>query len=104
MIMKMLGLTPDPLVRTLFAFFICVLMITLVVLVVWVLVFCYQQESIPNIILLHLMCSYQYESNPKVFDSSKCFSTQIIYYPSKFETQFYSYNCSLTSTCSLLML
>ena len=55
----MMGLTLDPLVRTIFALFLCVLTIMLVVLVVWGLAFLYQQDSIPNAIFLSLLCSYQ---------------------------------------------
>ena len=41
-------------------------------------------------------CSYQYESSPKVVDSSKHFGAQIPDFLSKFETQFYSYSHGLT--------
>ena len=48
--LKNLGLTPDPLVHTLFALFLCVLARPLVVLVFWGLTFLHQQESIPKVI------------------------------------------------------
>ena len=73
----MMGMTPSFLVLTLLQIFLCILMITLVVLVAWGLAFLHQQESIPNVMFLHLLYSYQYESNPNVFDSSKCFGAQI---------------------------
>ena len=104
MSLTMMGLTPDILVCTLFATFLCILKIPLVVLVVWGLLFLYQQESSPNSIVLCLICSYQYESNPKVVDSFKCFGAQIPYFISKFETQFYSYSRRLTTYHSLLQL
>ena len=72
-----LVMTPGPLVRTFSALFLCVLMITLEVLVFWGLTFLHQQESIP-----------------KVVDSLKCFGSQIPYFTSKFENQFYSYSRS----------
>ena len=56
MILTIMGLTLDPLVRTLFALFFFCLNIPLVVLVVWSLEFLYQQESSPNVIFLHLSC------------------------------------------------
>ena len=59
MSLMMIGLTPDPLVRTLFKLFICLLMIMLVVLVVWGLALVYQQKLSPNVIFLRLECSYQ---------------------------------------------
>ena len=68
MILTMMGLTPDPLVRTIFAIFLCVLAILLVVLVFWGLAFSYQQELNPNGIFLCLSCSYQHELSPKVVD------------------------------------
>ena len=74
-----MGITPNPLVRTIFALFLCVLNILLVVLVVWCMVFLHQYESIPNVIFLHLTCSYQYDSNTKVVDSSKTIGPQIPY-------------------------
>ena len=45
-----MGLTLDPIVRTLFLIFICVLTIYLVVLMIWGLAFLYQQELSPNVI------------------------------------------------------
>ena len=68
MILTMMGLTPDPLVRTIFSIFLCVLAILLVVLVFWGLAFSYQQELNPNGIFLCLSCSYQHELSPKVVD------------------------------------
>ena len=44
-----MGLTPDPVVRTLFALFVCVLKVLLVLLVVWGLYILYQQESSTNV-------------------------------------------------------
>ena len=46
MSMTMMCLTPDPLVCTLFALFLCVLKIPLVVLVVWVLNFCKNRSQV----------------------------------------------------------
>ena len=51
-----------------------------------------------------LTCSHQQESSPKVVDSSKCFGAQIPCFISKFETQFYSYNCSQNLPHSLQQL
>ena len=45
-----LGLTPDPLVRTLLAPFLCVSVIPLVVLLCWGLTFSHQQELGPKVI------------------------------------------------------
>ena len=45
-----MGMTLGPMVRTLFALFLCVLTVPLVVLVAWGLAFSYQKESIPNMI------------------------------------------------------
>ena len=97
----MMGLTPYTPVRTIFALFIDVLMITLVVLVFAGLAFWHQQELSPNVVFLRLTCLYQYESSLKVVDSSKYFGAQIPYFLSKFENQFYGYSCSQTLPCSL---
>ena len=56
--LTMMVLNPDPLVHTIFTFF-GVLLIMLVVLEFAGLVFLHQQESIPNLIFLRLVCSYQ---------------------------------------------
>ena len=93
-----LELTPYPLVCSLFAIFICVLTIPLVVLMFWGLEFLHQQESSPILIFLRLTCLYQHELNTKVVNSLKYFWDQIPYFLSKFETQFYSYSCSHTLT------
>ena len=87
-----LGLTPDPLIHTLFALFIFVFTTTLLVLGFWDLVFLHPQEVSITVIFLRLMCLYQHESSPKVVDSSKCFGAQIPYFISKFETQFYFFS------------
>ena len=71
-----LGLTPDPLVHSIFAPFLCVFMIALLVLVFWGL-------TIPH----------QHESSPKVVDSLHYFGAQIPNFPSKFQNQFYIYPC-----------
>ena len=96
-----MGLNPDPLVCTIFTLFICILTILLVVLVVWGLTSSYQQESSPKVTFLRLTCSYQQETITKVVDSSKCFGSQIPYFISKFETQFYSYSRGQTLHHSL---
>ena len=96
MSLKNFGLTPDPLVRTIFALFIFILTILMVVLVFWYLKFLHQQESSSMVIFLHLTFLYQQESITKVVDSLKCFGAQIPYFLSKFETQFYSYSHSQT--------
>ena len=67
--MTNLGLTPDPLVRTLLNIFICVLTSMLLVLVFWGLTFLHQQESSPNVVY-----------------SLHSFGAQISNFPSKFET------------------
>ena len=54
-----MGLDLGPLSRTLFRFFLCVLTIPLFMLVAWGLVFSYQQELSPNVILLRLLCLYR---------------------------------------------
>ena len=74
----MMGLTPDPLVHTLFALFIFVLAVTLVVLVVWGPVFLYQHESIPKVIFLCLTCLYQQDSRLKMVESSKCLELKFL--------------------------
>ena len=56
MSLTMMGLTPGPLVRTLFPLFICILPVPLVVLVAWGLLFLQQQESSPNVIFLLFFC------------------------------------------------
>ena len=66
----MMGLTPDPFVRTIFVIFLCLLMIMLVVLVIWGLEFLHQCEL-----------------TPKVVNWLKCPGAQILYFISKFETQ-----------------
>ena len=48
MSLTVMGLTPDPLVRTLFALFLGILLIALVVF--WGLTFFYQQELSSNVI------------------------------------------------------
>ena len=73
-----LGLTPDPLVSNLFAIFLCVL--TIMLLVFWVLTFLHRQESIP-----------------KVVESLDSFGDQIPGFPSKFHNKFYSYSLSFCS-------
>ena len=89
--MKMV-LNPVPMVH---AIFHCALKILLVVLVAWGLEFLYQQELSPNVKLLRLSCSCQYESSVKVVNSSKCFGAQIPDFLSKFQNQFYSYSHGL---------
>ena len=59
MILTVMGLTSDSLVRTIFALFLCVSMIQLVVLVFWGLAFLYQQEASPNVKFFSLACSHQ---------------------------------------------
>ena len=54
--MTMMGLTLVSLVR---AILHCVLTITLVVYVAWVLVFLYQHESITHMIFLRFSCLFQ---------------------------------------------
>ena len=68
MILKNLGLTPDPLVQIILAIFLCVLKIPLVVLVFWGLAFSHHQES-----------------RPKVVDSLNYFGAKIPDSPSKFQ-------------------
>ena len=46
-----LDLTPDPLVRTLFTLFLCVLTSLLVLLVFWGLKFLHQQELSPEVVI-----------------------------------------------------
>ena len=79
-----MGLTADPLVCTLFPLFLCVLMISLVVLVYQGLEFLYQQESIPNVIFLRFLCLYQYESNKEVVNLLDLFwsSNSVFYFQS----------------------
>ena len=96
-----LGLTMDPLVRNIFALFICVLTSPLVVLVFWGLMFSHQQESSKNVIFFCLMFLYQQDSIPNVVDSLKYFGAKIICSLSKFENQFYSYSHSQTFPCLL---
>ena len=45
---------------------------------------------------MRLSYLYQYESITKVVNSSKCFGAKIPDFPSKFDTQFYSYSHGLT--------
>ena len=97
MSLTMLGMTLDPLVPTLFLVYIFIFTIPLVELVAWGLAFFYRQESSPNVIFSHLLYSHQYEMNPKVVNSSKCFGAQIPCSFYKFETRFYSYSLGLTS-------
>ena len=97
----MMGLNPGPLVRVIFY---CVLKILLVVLVAWGLAFLYKQELGPNVTFLHFSCWYQYDSSPKVVDSSKCFGAQIINFPSKFKNLFYSYIHGMTLPHSFQLL
>ena len=78
MILKNLILTPYPLVCTIFVVFLCVLVITLVVLVFWVLTFLHQQESSPKVIFLRLALSYQQESSPNLVDSLKCLALKFL--------------------------
>ena len=66
-----LDLTPDPLVRTLFALFLCILTRSLVVLVFWGLKFLHQQELSPKVMFLCLKFPYEQESIQKVVKSSK---------------------------------
>ena len=84
-----LGMTPDPLVCTLFALFLCVLAILLVVLVFWGLAFgSHQQESSPKVIF----CVWRVRTNSSQFQRwlthRKQIGAQIPYFLSKFETQF----------------
>ena len=79
MSLRSLGLTPDPLVRNVLRFYLC-LTILLVVLVFWGLMFLHQQESSPRVIFLCLIFSYQQESSPKVVDSLKQFGAKIPYF------------------------
>ena len=101
MSLMMMGLNPDPLVRTLFGIFIFILIIPLVVLVVWGQAFLHQQDSSPKVIFLSLTCLYQQDLSPKVVDSSEYFGAQIPYFLSKLETQFYRFSRSQTLTPSL---
>ena len=71
MSMASLVLTPDPLVRTLFAIYPCIFTSSLVVVVFWGLKFLHQKEL-----------------SPKVGDSLHCFGAQIIDFPSKFQNKF----------------
>ena len=57
--LTMVVLNPDPLVCTVFANFLSILTILLVVLVFWGLAFLYQQELSPDVIFLRFLCSYQ---------------------------------------------
>ena len=77
-----LGLTLDPMVRTLFALFLCIFTIMLVVLVFWGLMFSHQQDSITKVIFLRLTFFYQQESIPKVVDSLKMLALKfLIFFP-----------------------
>ena len=76
-----LVLTPDTLVRTLFALF-CVLTSPLVMLVFWGLAFLHQQES-----------------SPKMVDSLNYFGAQSPDSPPKRQNHFYSYSLNLRSLC-----
>ena len=80
MILTNLGLTPDPLVHTMFMIFLCVLISDLVVLVLWGLTFLHQQEL-----------------SPKMVDSLHSFGAQIIDFSSNFKNQFNSYSLTLIS-------
>ena len=87
-----MGLTPDLLVRTLFAVFLSFLTIKLAVLVFWSPAFLYEQESSPKVIFFRLTCLYQKELSPRLVEPLKQFGAQIPYFISKFETQFYNYS------------
>ena len=113
MSMTKLGLTPGPLVCTLFAIFLFVLKSPLLVfwgitpgllvrtifeiffyvlknlfLVFLYLTFLNQKESIPLLMFFRLMVSHQKESSLKVVASFQYFCSQIEYFPSKFQNQF----------------
>ena len=77
--LKKLGLTTYPLMRTIFALFLWVLKILLVVLVFGGMVFSHQLELSPKVIFLCLTCLYQQYSIPMVVDSSKCLGAKIPY-------------------------
>ena len=83
-ILPVIVFTPYPLVHTLCALLICVLKISLVVLVVWSILFSHQQELSPRVIFMGYTCLYQQELSSKVVDPRKCFVAQIIYFLSKF--------------------
>ena len=55
MSLTMMGLTPGPLVRSIFLIFPFVLTILLAVLVAWGLTFSCQQESTPNVIFAFIV-------------------------------------------------
>ena len=99
--LKNLGLTPNPLVSTLFELFLCVFTILLVVLLFGGPQFFHKQKSSSQVIFMGLNFSYQQNLSPKVVNSLKCFGVKITSFLSKFETQFYSYSRRQTLLHSL---
>ena len=92
---EMMGLTPDPIVRILFALSLRFDDYVGSDIILGSDVF------VPTVFksksdILHLMCLYQQESSPKVVNLSKNIHAQIHYFLSKFETRFYSYSRSHT--------
>ena len=98
MSLTVMVLTPDPLVCTLFAIFLCILMTRLVVFLILGLLFSHQQDLSQNMIFFSLTCPYQLE-----LDHRNILVLKFLFI-SKFETQFYSCIRSMNFPHSLLPL
>ena len=94
-----LGVTPDPLIRTLFARFISILVSPLLLLVFWGLTFSHQYKSSLRGVFLRLTLLYQWGFSPRVFDSLHYFGAQIPNFTSQFQNHFYNYSLTLRSQC-----